>query len=256
LFYIDNAKLIDSVLDDLRFVYGLSAQFAFNRSGVETFSMVDDEDFFSERADQSEVKARIVTKYFPSWAKIIAPHSGKVAYVDLFCGPGRYKDGSASTPLMLLSAALEDPKLRGSLVSIFNDADENHTDTLRTEIAKLPNIGTLKYRPQINSGSVDGSAAEFFEKTKLIPTFSFIDPFGYKGLSWSLIGAVIKDWASECIFFFNYSRINSGVSNDKVLNHMQALFGDKNLVALQKKLENHRVKRESRGFCEVAWHRG
>jgi hypothetical protein len=79
----------------------------------------------------------------------------------------------------------------------------------------------------------------------LIPTFSFIDPFGYKGLSWSLIRAIIKDWASECIFFFNYSRINAGVSNDKVIHHMQALFGVENLAALQERLKDHHVQRET-----------
>src|SRR5262249_12602030 len=150
-----------------------------------------------ERADQSEVKARIVTKYFVSWARIIARHSDKVSYVDLFCGPGRYEDGSASTPLMLLSEALKIPELRDGLVAIFNDADEKRSNTLETEIEKLPNVRDFKHKPQVYFGSVDETAANLFEDTKLIPTFSFFDPFGYKGLSSSLIRAIIKDWASE-----------------------------------------------------------
>ena len=61
--------------------------------------------FFDEREDQSEVKARIVSKYFYVWAKIIGARAraGRIAYIDLFAGPGRYKDGSASTPLMVLA---------------------------------------------------------------------------------------------------------------------------------------------------------
>lgn len=57
------------------------------------------EKFFDEREDQSEVKARIVSKYFGAWAKIIGPISTaeRIGYIDLFCGPGRYKDGSKST---------------------------------------------------------------------------------------------------------------------------------------------------------------
>ena len=236
-------NLVGPALDNLRFVHGLEAQSASNGCGTEAF-MADDDDFFSERADQSEVKARIVTKYFTTWARIITSRNAKVGYIDLFCRPGRYEDGSASTPLMLLSEALNIPALMDGLVSFFNDADEKHTNTLQNEIAKLPNISDLRYKPQIQVGTIDRSAADFFEKTKLIPTLSFIDPFGYKGLSRSLIQAIIKDWASECIFFFNYSRINAGVSNDKVLNHMQALFGAENLTALQKKLKAHHVRRE------------
>jgi len=58
--------------------------------------------FFEERLDQSEVKARIVQKYFFAWANVIMPTAqkyggDKIAYIDLYCGPGRYKDGAAST---------------------------------------------------------------------------------------------------------------------------------------------------------------
>jgi three-Cys-motif partner protein len=59
--------------------------------------------FFDEQKEQSLVKARIVEKYFWAWAKVIIPTAkkagNKIAYIDLFAGPGRYKDGSSSTPI-------------------------------------------------------------------------------------------------------------------------------------------------------------
>jgi three-Cys-motif partner protein len=183
--------------------------------------------FFDEREDQSEVKARIVSKYFSVWAKIIAPRSraGRVGYIDLFAGPGRYRDGSASTPLMVLEQAIADPQLRDSLVTIFNDEDPEHTRNLASEIAKLPGVETLKHQPDIQTGNVGNSVVENLRSVRLIPTFSFIDPFGYKGLSLGLVQGAIKDWGSDCIFFFNYNRINAGISNDLVDEHMRALFG-------------------------------
>jgi hypothetical protein len=57
------------------------------------------------------------------------------------------------------------------------------------------------------------------------PTFSFIDPFGYKGLSRGIIQSVIKNWGCDCVFFFNHLRINAGINNDLVRSHMDALFG-------------------------------
>jgi three-Cys-motif partner protein len=98
--------------------------------------------FFDEREDQSEVKARIVSKYFYVWAKIIAPRARphRIAYVDLFAGPGRYKDGSASTPVMVLEQAIADPLLRDALVTMFNDENPEHAKNLESEIAKLPGI--------------------------------------------------------------------------------------------------------------------
>jgi len=71
----------------------------------------------------------------------------------------------------------------------------------------------------------------------LIPTLMFVDPWGYKGLSMRLINSVLKDWACECIFFFNYSRINMGLSNVSVRTHMEALFGEDRAADLTKMLE-------------------
>lgn len=71
------------------------------------------QEFFSESREQSEIKSRIVTKYFWAWAKVIIPsariHGNRIAYVDLFAGPGRYEDGTPSTPLMVLEKAIADP---------------------------------------------------------------------------------------------------------------------------------------------------
>lgn len=183
--------------------------------------------FFDEREDQSEVKARIVTKYFYVWAKIIAPRARgqRIGYIDLFAGPGRYRDGSASTPLMVLEQAIADGALRESLVTMFNDEDPEHTNSLASEIARIPGIETLKYKPEISTGNVGGSIAANLKSVRLIPTFSFIDPFGYKGLSLGLVQGAIKDWGSDCIFFFNYNRINAGISNELVDEHIDALFG-------------------------------
>jgi three-Cys-motif partner protein len=191
--------------------------------------------FFDEREDQSEVKARIVSKYFYVWAKIIVPHarSQRIAYIDLFAGPGRYKDGSASTPLMVLERAIAEPALRDSLVTMFNDEDPEHITNLESEIAKLPGIETLKYKPDISTGSVGAGIAASLQSMKLVPTFSFIDPFGYKGLSLGLVQGAIKDWGSDCVFFFNYNRINAGISNELVDDHINSLFGEERATRLR-----------------------
>ena len=71
------------------------------------------ESFFQESSEQSIVKATIVAKYFWAWARVVMPtartHSGKIAYMDLFAGPGRYEDGTKSTPLLVLERAIQDP---------------------------------------------------------------------------------------------------------------------------------------------------
>jgi three-Cys-motif partner protein len=186
--------------------------------------------FFAERTDQSEVKARIVEKYFHAWANVIMPSAssgdGKIAYIDLYAGPGRYEDGAASTPLLVLEKAIAHPKMSQMLVALFNDVDMNMTDTLQNEINKLPGVGKLKYRPQVLCGEVDKDAEKFFTETRLVPSFTFVDPFGYKGLSLGIVKGVIKDWGCDCVFFFNYNRISAGLTNSAVKQHIDALFGE------------------------------
>ncbi|HBE17150.1 MAG TPA: hypothetical protein DEG17_23850 [Cyanobacteria bacterium UBA11149] len=100
--------------------------------------------FFDESKDQSLVKAEIVAKYFFAWAKVIIPQAKKrgekIAYVDLFSGPGRYKDGSKSTPLLILERAIADPDMRQMLITIFNDKDSNNTQSLQQAIDSIPDI--------------------------------------------------------------------------------------------------------------------
>jgi len=160
------------------------------------------EQFFTEQTDQSAVKAAIISKYFWSWAKIIMPRarSSKIAYIDLFAGPGRYKDGAKSTPLLILETAIQDPDMRKMLVTVFNDADENNSHTLENEINSLQCIETLKYKPVVHNHEVGSEIVKMFNQIQLIPTFFFVDPWGYKGLSLRLINSVLKNWGCDCIF--------------------------------------------------------
>ena len=211
--------------------------------------------FFDESTDQSIVKTKIVSKYFWAWAKVIIPTAklqrGQIAYLDLFAGPGRYRDGSKSTPLLILEQAIADPDMREMLVTTFNDKDEAHTRDLERAIRDLPGVELLKHRPNIMNAEVGAEMVKLFGSVRLVPTLFFVDPWGYKGLSLQLVNAVLKDWGCDCVFFFNYNRINMGLTNPYVQEHMNALFGQQRaeqlsgeLVALQPADREFRIVEE------------
>lgn len=108
------------------------------------------ERFFEERSDESRIKAELVDKYFRAWARVIRATvertGGRIAYIDLFAGPGRYRDGAASVPLMVLRNAIDDDFLCRHLVTIFNDKDSNNTRTLEEQIRLIPDISSLDLR--------------------------------------------------------------------------------------------------------------
>ena len=82
--------------------------------------------FFDEQKEQSLVKSAIVSKYFWAWAKVITSVQNKygtpdkkIAYIDLFAGPGRYEDNTMSTPLLVLEKAIAEPEMAERLVTFF-----------------------------------------------------------------------------------------------------------------------------------------
>jgi hypothetical protein len=61
------------------------------------------QDFFDEQSEQSEIKAAIVADYFWAWANVIigsqnkySSGAQKIAYIDLFAGPGRYRNAPST----------------------------------------------------------------------------------------------------------------------------------------------------------------
>lgn len=205
--------------------------------------------FFNEQKEQSLIKARIVEKYFWAWAKVITStlkgieqrrrlkDKQKIAYIDLFAGPGRYKDGSESTPLRVLETAIKEPELQDRLLTLFNDADENNTQSLQEAINSITDIKRLKNQPVVRNHEVGEEIVKAFEENRLVPTLFFVDPWGYKGLSLQLINSVVKNWGCDCIFFFNYNRINMGLANKAVKSHMDSLFGEERAEILREQLK-------------------
>lgn len=112
--------------------------------------------------------------------------------------------------------------------------------TLRLNVATLENVEQLVHSPQIFNSEVDEEVAEVFGKAALLPSFSFIDPFGYKGVTSRLLKGVLKDWGCDLILFFSYARINAAIDNEIFEDHVLALFGEKRLQELRANLQGKR----------------
>ncbi|MDH6107512.1 three-Cys-motif partner protein TcmP [Anabaenopsis tanganyikae CS-531] len=215
--------------------------------------------FFDEQTEQSLIKARIVEKYLPAWAKVIIPHAKKrgsqIAYIDLFAGPGRYENGSKSTPIKVLETAIADPDMRNMLKTLFNDANSQHTNSLQSAINAIPGIQNLKYQPNVINYEVGENIVQTFKQLNLVPTLFFVDPWGYKGLSLELINSVVRNWGCDCLFFFNYNRISMGLGNPLVEEHINALFGktraDKLRLQLQALKPGERELTILEAICEA-----
>lgn len=211
--------------------------------------------FFRNQQEQSTVKTQIVTKYFAAWANVMVPRvqrrGARLGYIDLFCGQGRYDDGSASTPLMVLRQAIEHPQLRGMLLTRFVDVDPEKTSRLQREIAQIPGVASLAYAPEVITAEVtDELIHALFGGMHLIPSLLFVDPWGYRGLSRGVMKTIVSNWGCDAVFFFNYNRMNAALNNPHVKSHVAAIFGHDRAERLELELAGLSPKARERHVLE------
>jgi three-Cys-motif partner protein len=184
--------------------------------------------FFAEQTSASAVKTKIVVDYFGPWANIMKmrTRSNKIGYLDFFAGPGVFDDGTESTPVQIMRVILAEPRLRAITLTMFEDKDPEAIDSLSKRLAALDGFNALGHAPNISSGeSLRSEIETYFAGNAVVPTFMFLDPFGYAGLTRDLMRAILKDWGCEIAFYFNFNRINAALRNQKVRSHMDKLFG-------------------------------
>ncbi|MDD4089162.1 MAG: three-Cys-motif partner protein TcmP [Tissierellia bacterium] len=180
--------------------------------------------------EQSVIKKAIVVKYFKAWASVMKSNiirykRGKnLAYFDLFCGPGRHETGETTAPLEIMEHILSDEFLSERCITLFNDCNESYIDQLENNIEALDNYELLKNEPTYESVEVTDSFFEELKDSNIIPSLSFIDPFGYCGVSVDLLNFLLRSFGCDVILFFNYNDINRGLTNLSVKERMKSIF--------------------------------
>ena len=198
--------------------------------------MSTDTFFLEPPTEQSLTKAKIVVSYFTAWSRVIQQWRTPMAYIDLFCGPGKYNDGSLSTPLQIVQQTLGNLDLSRKMSFTFNDSDEDKVASLQQSISQLDADNKLSGRISYHHLTVE---QDFYKRVNIpsgVPVLSFVDPFGYEGVTVQLIDRLIANNGSDCIFFFNYNRINMALSNTKFDEHLQSLFGVSRTAELKREL--------------------
>lgn len=202
------------------------------------------DNFFDEQKEKSKVKTEIVINFLNIYLNIISNSKwtkGKdIYYIDLFSGPGVYKDGVSSTPIEIMNM-LENMKNRvaaNKVHLVFNDENREFVNCLNEKIRTHSYYKSIIHKPIITNEHV----CDFNLQPYLIsgsPIFSFIDPWGYKDISTNLIWSLVKPIGSDCILFFNSNRILQDLSKPNHYDDMKDLFGVEysNALSVQKNKE-------------------
>jgi three-Cys-motif partner protein len=188
-------------------------------------------------------KHRVLRTYVDGWIAVMAqqalkaraysPGKPRLLIVDGFAGPGRYELGEPGSPLILLDALLSHSARERlgdvEFLFLFIEHDARRVAQLRKEVDVLgalpPNV-----RLRVEHGEFEATFGQLLDQVtdhgrRLIPTFAFIDPFGYSTASMSLTGRLLSFPRCEVLIFLPLSFVHRFVGRDGQEAALTSLFG-------------------------------
>ncbi len=180
----------------------------------------------------TKAKHEILERYLDAWFPILATYNQRIVYIDGFCGPGRYKGGEDGSPIIAIKKALNHfGRLQNREISfIFIDEREDRIDHLKSEIAsmKIPQNFFIHTEVSEFEKTVGQILNDLKSKNlNLAPTFAFVDPFGFKGIPFSLIKELLNNPKTEVFINIMADFINRFVEHPdaNTRQHIIDLFG-------------------------------
>jgi len=186
-------------------------------------------------------KHEILRQYLNAWFPILGSQHERVVFLDGFAGPGIYEDGEPGSPIIALRTLLEHaffPRMSCQFAFFFLENRRNRYDSLVEQLAAFtrtrgglpPNVTVTHQRTtfeQAASGLVDDLQQQ---RTRLAPTFAFVDPFGFTGAPIELISRLLAFDRCEVFFNFMYNRVNQFLAAGRITAHLDGLFGTRNYL--------------------------
>jgi len=184
-------------------------------------------------------KHEILRRYLGAWFPILSTHNRKVVYIDGFCGPGRYKGGEVGSPIIALREALKHSKRldNNQVAFLFMDERDDRIAHLKGELQKFPIPSN--FFVQAEAGQFEHKLGKLLnnleaEGLRLAPTFAFIDPFGFKGLSFDLVRRLLINSKTEVFVNVMVDAVNRFLEHpdQQTRQHIVDLFGTKQVLKI------------------------
>src|SRR5437660_2722768 len=175
----------------------------------------------------SQAKHENLRRYIGAWLPILLNRYQRARIVDGFAGPGEYEGGQIGSPLIVLQTLLDHSDKgvqtairKGTVEIIFIEQDQKRSDYLRELLAAQPLTAT-QLRPSIITGTFTSEMEKLLTKMERqqasnipVPTFVFIDPFGYSHTPLHIIARIMRQPMCEVLVNFMAEEINRFLTVD------------------------------------------
>ena len=178
-------------------------------------------------------KHDLLREYLPLWLRILGSRHDNLVLYDGFAGPGEYKSGEKGSPIIMLSAAedyiRQKPNARVHCTFVENRPDRfEHLRGLVRGLGLPDNITVKPLRGEFANEVPDTlrSIAQHQNAVGSVPSFFMIDPFGIKGVPFSVFRGLLALEKSECLFTLMWDAILRHREHHNLEQYMLDLFGD------------------------------
>jgi len=210
-------------------------------------------DVLWEAKPHTIAKIELLKAYLKPWFAIFGStwRGHDIVYVDGFCGPGEYTNYPDGSPIAAINAANE--ILNGSggrwragdVHLVFIDKDKRsieHLDRRLASIAMHPRINTDCICESFVDGLEDVRKALPSSFKENQPLFVFIDPFGAKGVPFSLVADILSSNCSEVLINLDadgIARIFKAGGRAAHERNLAEIFGDDSWRELEDRQDFH-----------------
>lgn len=183
-----------------------------------------------ELEPHTRAKHEILSRYLHAWVPILSQGGFKtVLYIDGFSGPGRYSKGEDGSPILAIKAGLKNISvIQSHILYYFVEYDKERSSTLESIIDEmnLPSNFRWKVENKEFEPAFKELLAFYRERSKpLPPTFAFIDPFGWKGVPFSIVREILSHRSCEVFINFMYEEINRFLGHPDQVENFEKFFG-------------------------------
>ena len=179
----------------------------------------------------TRAKHAILRRYLDAWFPIITRRHARALYIDGFAGPGKYANGEEGSPIIAIKAALDHhPPITAELIYFFVEANAERKSHLDTELAQLVLPPNVQFETHL--GVFDETIREILDdlvqaNARLIPTFAFVDPFGFSQTPFDTVARLLGQPSSEVFVNFMYEEVNRFLKLPDQSDNLDALLGSR-----------------------------
>lgn len=185
--------------------------------------------------EHTRAKHQILEKYLRAWIPIMWKHHRRICYFDGFAGWGEYEpetpggERELGSPLIAMKVAQEVYRPDREMICTFIERDSHNFKNLVSVIDRLrplyPDV-TIYPDPPIQGEFADEIGAILDSVGgRLIPSFFFIDPFGFSGVPFQLVREILSIRRTEVFFTFMYRELARFLGRPELEATIDELFG-------------------------------